>query len=89
MIIIEDFKEKMNKSLREIQENMIKQVKEMNKTIQDLELEIELIKKTRTEGMLEMENLGKRTGTTDAIITNRIQEIERENLRHRSYHRRN
>jgi hypothetical protein len=26
--------------------------------------------------MLEVENLGKRTGTTDAIITNRIQEME-------------
>ena len=26
--------------------------------------------------MLEVENLGKRTGTTDASITNRIQEME-------------
>jgi hypothetical protein len=31
-----------------------------------------------------MENLGKRTGTTDASITNRI----KENLRHRKYNRR-
>ena len=28
------------------------------------------------EGNLEMENLGKRSGTTDVSITNRIQEIE-------------
>ena len=39
-------------------------------------MEIESIKKTQTEGILEMKNLGKRTGTTDASITNRIQETE-------------
>ena len=48
----------------------------MNKTIQDLKMEIEAIKKTQVEATLEMENLGKRTGTTDASITNRIQEME-------------
>jgi hypothetical protein len=32
---------------------------------QDLKTEIEAIKKTHTEGILEMENLGKKTGTTD------------------------
>ena len=42
----EAFKEEMNKSLKEIQENTIKQVKEMNKTVQDLKMEIEAIKKT-------------------------------------------
>lgn len=31
----------------------------MNKTVQDLKMEIEEIKKTQTEGILEMENLGK------------------------------
>jgi hypothetical protein len=31
-------------------------VKEMNKTVQDLKMEIEAIKKTQTEGILEMEN---------------------------------
>jgi hypothetical protein len=30
----------------------------MNKTVQDLEKEIESIKKTQTEGILDMENLG-------------------------------
>ena len=34
------------------------------------------LKKTQRETALEMENLGKRTGVTDASITNRIQEIE-------------
>jgi hypothetical protein len=66
------FKEEMNKSLKEIQENTIKQMKEMNKTVQDLKIEIEAIKKTLTEGILDMENLGNRTGTRHASITNRI-----------------
>lgn len=37
----------------------------MNKTVQDLKMEIEAIKKTQTEGVLEMGNLGKRTGIED------------------------
>ena len=40
----------------------------MNKTIQDLKMEIEAIKKIQTEGILEME-LGKETGTTEESIT--------------------
>jgi hypothetical protein len=39
-------------------------------------MEIEAIKKTKTEGILEMENTAKWTWTTDAIITNRIKEKE-------------
>ena len=46
------------------------------KTVQDLKTEIEAIKKTQTKGILGMENLGKRTGTREASITNRIQEME-------------
>ena len=42
----------------------------------DLKVEIEAIKKTQTNGILEMENLGKRTGPTDANITNRIQKMK-------------
>ena len=38
-------------------------------------MEIEAIKKTQTEEILEMENLGKITGTTD-VSSNRIQEME-------------
>ena len=41
-----------------------------------MKTEIEVIKKTQTKGILDMENLGKRTGTTETSITNRIQEIE-------------
>ena len=44
--MIETFKEEMNKSLKEIQENTIKQVKKINKIAQDLKVEIEAIKKT-------------------------------------------
>jgi hypothetical protein len=38
MIMIEDFKRDINNSLKEIQENTTKQVKELNKTIQDLKM---------------------------------------------------
>jgi uncharacterized coiled-coil protein SlyX len=48
----------------------------MNKTIQDLKLEIGTVKKSQRETALELENLGKRSGDIDASITNRIQEIE-------------
>jgi predicted nucleic acid-binding Zn-ribbon protein len=48
----------------------------MNKTIQDLKLEIETMKTSQRETTLELENLGKRPGVIDASITNRIQEIE-------------
>ena len=45
-------------------------------TVQDLETEMEAMKKTQTEGRLDMENLGKQTETWETSITNRIQEIE-------------
>jgi hypothetical protein len=44
---VEVFKVETNKSLREIQKNTIKQVKELNKAVQDLKVEVELIKKTQ------------------------------------------
>ena len=53
----ENFKMGINNSLKEIQDKQ--QVKEANKTIQDLRMEIEAIKKTQTEGILEIKNLGK------------------------------
>ena len=40
------FREEINKSLEDKQENTIKQVKEINQTVQDLNVEIETIKKT-------------------------------------------
>ena len=42
---------------------------ELNKTIQDLEMEVDTIKKTQSETMLEMETLGKKSGTIDASAT--------------------
>jgi predicted nucleic acid-binding Zn-ribbon protein len=48
----------------------------MNKTIQDLKMEIETIKKSQRKTILELENLGKKSGVIDSSITNRIQEIE-------------
>ena len=43
---VEDIKEKAQKSLKELQENTTKQVIELIKTIQDLNMEVETIKKT-------------------------------------------
>jgi hypothetical protein len=60
---------KKNKSLKDILENAIKLVTEINNIVQDLEVEREAIKKTQTEEILEMENLGMRTGTTNVSIT--------------------
>jgi hypothetical protein len=51
-------------------------VKELNKTIQNLKLEVETIKKTQRETTLEIEILGKKSGAIDANISNRIQEME-------------
>ena len=48
----------------------------LNKTIQDLKMEVETIKKSQRETTLEIENLGKKSGGIDASITNRIQKIE-------------
>ena len=39
-------------------------------------MKIEAIKKTQMEATLDMENIGKRIGTTETSITNRIQEME-------------
>ena len=87
---VEDIKKDFNNSLKEIQEktakelqvlkekqeNTSKQVMEMNKTILDLKREVDTIKKTQSEATLKMENLGKKSGTIDASISNRIQEME-------------
>jgi predicted nucleic acid-binding Zn-ribbon protein len=48
----------------------------MNKTRQDLKMELETIKKSQRETTLELENLGKRSGIIEASIINRIREIE-------------
>jgi hypothetical protein len=45
---------------------------EMNKTIQDLKREVDTIKNTQSEAILEIETLGKKSGNVDACIRNRI-----------------
>jgi hypothetical protein len=50
-------------------------VKEMNKAIQDLKMEVET-KKSQMETTLEIEILVKKSGTIDASISNRIQMME-------------
>ena len=66
----------MNKSLKETRGNQEKTIKQVMETVQEMKTEMEAMKKTQTEGWLDMENLGKRTETTESSITNRIQEIE-------------
>jgi predicted nucleic acid-binding Zn-ribbon protein len=73
---LEAFKEKTQKSLRGLKENTTKQVMELNKSIQDLKMEVETIKKTQRETTLEIETLGKKSGTIDTSISSRIQEME-------------
>jgi chromosome segregation ATPase len=71
-------KEETQKSLKELQENTTKRVKELNKIIQHIKVEVETIKKkkeSQKEITLEIENLRKRSGAIDASINNRIQEI--------------
>lgn len=48
----------------------------MNKAIQFQKMEIELIKKTQSEGTLEKKKLGIQKGTRKAWLANRIQEME-------------
>jgi prefoldin subunit 5 len=54
---------------------------EFNKTIKDLKMEVETMKKTQRETTLEIENLGKKSGTIDVRISNRIQEMEERNTK--------
>jgi predicted nucleic acid-binding Zn-ribbon protein len=49
---------------------------ELKKAIQDLKREVDIIKTTQSEATLEIETLGKKSGTIDASISNRIQEME-------------
>jgi hypothetical protein len=62
--------------LKKKQENTSKQVMEMNKTILDRKREVDTIKKTQSEAMLEIGILVKKSVIIDASISNRIQEME-------------
>ena len=74
---LEALKEEPQTYLKVLQEKTTKQVKELNKTIQDLKMEIETMKKSQRETTLEIENLGKRLGVLNASTTNKIQGIEK------------
>jgi uncharacterized protein YhaN len=50
---------------------------ELNKTIQDLKMEVETIKKSQRETTLKIEILGKKSETTDASISYSIQEMKK------------
>ena len=49
---------------------------EMNKTKLNLKREVDTTKKTQSEATMEIETLGKKSGTIDVSMSNRIQEIE-------------
>ena len=49
---------------------------EINKTILDLKREVDTIQKTQSEATLDIEILGKKSGTIDLNISNRIQDME-------------
>ena len=68
--------EEMSNSINETLGNQEKTIKQVMETVQELKTEMEAMKKTQTEGRQVMENLGKRTETSETSITNRIQEIE-------------
>jgi chromosome segregation ATPase len=51
-------------------------VVDLNKTIQDLRVEVETIKKTQRETTLVIETLGKKQGNIDVRISKKIQEME-------------
>jgi superfamily I DNA and RNA helicase len=85
IMMVEHIKKDFNNSLKEIQENTAKelqvlkekqkntskQVMEMNKTILDIKREVDTIKKKQSKAMLR-----EKSGTIDASISNRIQEME-------------
>jgi hypothetical protein len=53
---------------------------ELNKTIHNLKMEVDTIKETQSEAMLKIETLGKKSGTIDVRISNRIQEMEERRI---------
>ena len=64
----------MNKSLKEIkesQEKTMKHRKEAIHTVQDLKTEIDKLKKTQNERIMEIVKFGIQWGTTDVNMTNR------------------
>jgi chromosome segregation ATPase len=73
---VDVLKEETKKSLKELQENNNKQAMELKKKIQELKMEVETMMKSQSETTLEIENPGKKSGTIDVRISNRLQEME-------------
>lgn len=71
--MFKDIKEAMNKSLNEEQENTEKQLNEVLKTVQEMKVEIESLKKTKTETKQEMKNLECQTQTSEVSLTKRME----------------
>ena len=73
---LKEIEEKTNKKLEDISkslmENQERPIKHMKETIQDLKTEIQTIKKTQAEGIIEIEIMRKWSETTNANINSRI-----------------
>ena len=63
-------------------------MKELNKAVQDLKMEVETTKKSQMEATLETENLGRRSGATDAKHQQQNTRDRRKNFRHGRHLRR-
>jgi hypothetical protein len=48
----------------------------LKKTIWDLKMEVETLKKSQRETTLEIEILRKKSGTIDVSVSNRVQEMK-------------
>ena len=77
-------KEETNKFLKEIQENTIKQVKELSKIVQELKKETETVKKTQREKPWRCTIQERDHELQMASITNNTSD-RRENLKLRRY----
>jgi hypothetical protein len=81
-------KEETEKSLKDLQENTIKEATERNKTIQDLKVEVETIKKSQREtdnpGVRKLRNEIRSHRCKHHLENTRDR---RENLRCKRYHR--
>lgn len=79
--MIEDFKQEMNKSLKEVCENTSSGRKWKKKFHNHLKVEIELVKKTQTEGKWEMKLRNLNPIVRDKSHQENMRK-EREKLRH-------
>jgi hypothetical protein len=80
-------KEETQKSLKKLQEKTTKQGMELNKTIQDLNMGVETMKKTQRETTLEIKNPRKEIRKHSCENQQQNTRDGRENLRCRRFHR--